>query len=115
MEFYLKEIDHGVTVLAVDGGLDAQTEKQFLESIEKLLDGGLRKLIVDCTKLNYISSRGIGTLIRLHKRMSEHGGDVKLASPPGLVFDVLMALSLDKVFDIYADVDRAQLAFRPAE
>lgn len=115
VEFYLQEVDHGVAVLAVDGGLDAQTEKQFLDSIKKLLDGGVRQLIIDCEKLNYASSRGIGTLIRLHKRMAECGGDVKLAALRGMVWDALHILSLDSIFDIYPDVDRARLAFRNPE
>jgi anti-anti-sigma factor len=111
VEFYLEEIDHGVAILAVDGGLDAQTEQQFLESIEKILQGGVRKLIIDCDKLKHISSGGVGTLIRLHKRMAERGGDVKLVAVHGMTFDVLQILSLDKVFDIY----RARLAFRPPD
>ncbi len=65
MEFYYDEIDGDVLVLRVDGGLNADTAEQFVKSIEKLVDAGLTKLIIDCSKLDHVSSYGVGVLIRL--------------------------------------------------
>ena len=84
-----------------------------MTDIENLVGAGLRKVIVDCTKLTYISSYGLAVLIRLHKQMKEHGGDVKLCAIGGIVPQALQITRLDKFFEIYPDVDRARLAFRP--
>ncbi len=113
MEFYYDEIDGDVLVLGADGGLNAETAERFVTSIEKLVDAGLTKLIIDCSKLDHVSSYGIGVLIRLHRRMKGHGGDVKLASVRSVLADVLALTHLTSLFEIYPDANRAHLAFQP--
>jgi anti-anti-sigma factor len=46
------------------------------------VDAGVDKIIVDCSRLEYISSYGIGVLVRLHKALMARGGDVKIAAGP---------------------------------
>ncbi len=113
MEFYYDEIDNDVLIITADGGLNADTSEQFILSIEKLVDAGLKKMIVDCDKLDYISSSGLRVLVRLHNRMKRQGSDVKLASLKGALASVLQVTGLNKLFEIYPDVNRARLAFRP--
>jgi len=113
MDFYADEIERDVLILAADGGLNSDTAEEFVASLEQLVDAGLTKLIVDCTRLTHISSYGLGVLIRLHGRMAKHGGNVKLCNVSGLVPQILQVTRLDKRFEIYPDVNRARLAFRP--
>ena len=115
MEFYADEIDNDVMILAADGGLNSDTAEQFVTEIEQLVNAGLTKLIVDCGKLNHISSYGLGVLIRLHQRMKSQGGDVKLCGVKGIVPQILRATRLDGVLEFYPDVNRARLAFRPTD
>ncbi len=112
MEFYYDEVQDDVLIVKADGGLNAQTADQFVESLEKMVDGGLRKIIVDCSNLEHISSYGLGVLIRLHKRLDEQAGDVKFASVKGLIVDILRMTRLNKLFAIYPDVQKARLAFK---
>ncbi len=113
MEFFFDDVDDDVLVIRADGGLNSSTADEFVTSIEKLVDAGLRKIIVDCGHLDYISSYGLGVLVQLHRRMGRHGGDVKIASVTGVVVDVLRLTRLNRVFAMYPDVSRARLAFRP--
>ncbi len=113
MEFYYDDVDGDVMVIRTDGGLNASTADQFVASIEKLVDAGLRKIIVDCGRLEYISSYGLGVLVQLHRRIARHGGDVKIAAVTGVIVDVLRLTRLNRVLAIYPDVARARLAFRP--
>ncbi len=52
-------------------------------------------------------------LVRLHNRMKRQGSDVKLASVKGALAGILQVTGLNKLFEIYPDVNRARLAFRP--
>jgi anti-anti-sigma factor len=113
MEFFADEIDRDVMILAADGGLNSDTAVDFVTSLEQLVEAGLTKLIVDCSRLTTISSYGLGVLIRLHKRLAERGGEVKLCGVKGVIPQVLQMTRLDKRFEIYPDVNRARLAFRP--
>jgi anti-sigma B factor antagonist len=113
MEFHYDQIENDVLIVAADGGLNAQTADVFVRDIEKLVEAGLRKIIVDCEKLAYVSSYGLGVLIRLHKRLTMRGGDVKICNVHGIVPQVLEATRLAQWFDIYPDLNQAKLAFRP--
>jgi anti-anti-sigma factor len=113
MEFYYHELDRNVLVLAADGGLNADTAKQFVNELESLVDAGVTKIIVDCTHLDFISSYGVGVLVRLHNKLAKHGGDVKIAAVHNAVLKALSIMRMNKLFGIYSDVNAARLAFRP--
>lgn len=111
MEFYYDDSDKEVLVLSVDGGLLADNAHHFVNEIEKYIALGMRKLIIDCSGMTKISSYGIGTLVRLHKRMQKKGGDVKLASVTGVAGKVMGMTGIGEVLQIYPAVEDARLAF----
>jgi len=112
MEFYFHELDRSVLILSADGGLSADTAGEFVGQLEALVDAGLRRIIVDCTRLDYISSYGVGVLVRLHTKLARHGGDVKIAAARSRILQVLTLMRLGGVLQIYSDVNAARLAFR---
>ena len=111
MEFYFRGTDKDVLILSADGGLNSQNAEEFVDELQTLVDAGARKLILDCTRLSYISSYGIGILIRLHKKLAKVGGEVKIAALDSPVVKVLRFLHLDQVFEIYQNVGEARRAF----
>lgn len=67
--------------------------------------------MVDCDAHEHISTIELSVLIRLHKRMDEHGGDVRLRNAGGMIPGVLSVTKLDRLFAIYASVDEAAASF----
>jgi|SRR4051812_81867 anti-sigma B factor antagonist len=112
MEFFFHELEKDVLILSADGGLNANTGPEFIRQLETLVDGGVTKIIVDCTQLNYISSYGASVLVRLHNKLATRGGDVKVAAAHSMVLEILGVMRLGKLFGIYPDVNQARLAFR---
>ena len=68
------------------------------------IEEGNRKIVIDCRNIEFISSLGLGMLVRAHSRMKKVGGDVKLARLSNLVADLLSTVALDKVFHLYPTV-----------
>ena len=112
METYVVEIVGDVLILRADGGINTSTASQLSDSIGKLVKGGITNIIVDCTKLSIISSMGLGALLMLHTRMKRVGGEIRLAALSGAVVQVIKMTKLDRVFEIYPDVEQARLSFR---
>jgi anti-sigma B factor antagonist len=105
-DFHYENVGKNQDIVAVvlSGTLDDITSDYLLSSVEgKILDGR-KKLILDCRQLTYISSLGLGTLIRVNSRMKKIGGDVKLASVQGSVAQVMGVVGLNRVFQFYANV-----------
>lgn len=70
LDFYYHELDETILILRADGGMNADNAGQFVGDLEKLVDAGIRKIIVDCSGLGHISSFGIGVLLRVRKRLA---------------------------------------------
>jgi anti-anti-sigma factor len=112
-ESYFHDLHGGLLVLRAEGGLNAWTAEAFVRPLEALIDMGIRRVMVDCSGLAYISSYGMGMLVRLHHRLAGRAADVKLAGVKSPAAQLLSVVRLDGLFDLYPDVDRARLAFRP--
>jgi len=105
------ENTEGMLVLEVTGELDNYAVKDFTECLEYEIESGHRQIIVDCSTLRFVSSMGIGTLVRIHGKMSKLGGDVKLVSLNGMVAELFSITHMDRLFGIYPSIDAAAGSF----
>src|SRR5262245_55846431 len=96
-----------IVAVVLSGTLDESNCDYLLKCVEDEILDGRRKLILDCGPLEYISSVGLGMLVRVHARMKKLGGDVKLAAVQGAVAQVLGVVGLNRLFHIYPTVDKA--------
>ncbi len=67
-----------VTLVAFAGNLDSNTSPQAQQALDGILAGGGRKLVVDFTALDYISSAGLRVLLGTAKRLRGAGGALHL-------------------------------------
>ena len=63
-----------ISVVAFAGNLDSNTSPQAQQALDGILAGGVKKLVVDFTALDYISSAGLRVLLSAAKRLSGPGG-----------------------------------------
>ena len=66
-----------------------------------------RNVVVDLDGVDSMDSSGLGTLISLLKRVSERGGDMKIARLQKKVRMVFEITGLYKVFEIFDSVEEA--------
>ena len=112
METHLDEIDDGILVLVADGGLDMRNARELGEKLTTLVDSGIRDLIVDCSKLTFISSAGLGTLLMVNRKLNGKGGRVHLAGASGPVAQAIQLAGLNTLLGSHQDVGRAKHALR---
>lgn len=101
----------GVSVLHVQGFLDAHTFEQLEEAIREVFEGGCFKLVVELGGVDYISSAGAGVLIGARSESQENGGDVVLLNPTESVKEVFDLLGLTQIFKLVPDQASALAAF----
>ena len=68
-----KKQDGAILEIAVEGRLDTMTSPELDNELKTCLDG-VEKLILDCEKLDYISSAGLRVLLNAYKVMNSKGG-----------------------------------------
>lgn len=104
-------IDDEILVVVLDGSLDSTTTDQFNQAIQNHLDQGRSKIIIDCRNVGYVSSLGIGSLVALQARLRKQGGEVKLAALFGVPAEAIRLVGLDKLLNIYGDLEFARESF----
>ncbi len=62
-----------VTLVALAGSLDSNTSPQAQQALDGILAAGARKVVVDFTALDYISSAGLRVLLGAAKRLGGTG------------------------------------------
>lgn len=67
-----------VTVVSLPGSLDSKTSPQAQQALDGILASGVRKMVIDFTALDYISSAGLRVLLGAAKRLSVAGGALHL-------------------------------------
>lgn len=96
-----------ITILALDGFLDAHTAPRFEEAIQTEITAGRRGIVVDCGKLTYISSAGLGVFMSFIEELRDAGGDIKICSVVPKVLQVFEILGFQSLFDIVDTVPDA--------
>jgi anti-sigma B factor antagonist len=88
---------------------------QLRETIRTFLNaGGAPKILLNMQEVDFIDSSGIGELVRGHMAIRKQGGQLKLTNLSKTVNDLLVATSLNKIFDIHRDEASALESFGTA-
>jgi anti-anti-sigma factor len=85
---------NGEIILA--GRFDASEAEKARQIFLNLSDGA----VVDFSRLDYISSAGLGVLLAAQKRLSEHGKGLRLVNVNGHIRDVFHFSGFDQIFEI---------------
>jgi anti-sigma B factor antagonist len=102
----------GVTVLDCSGRIVLGEENSALrDTVTRLLTAN-PNLILDLSRVNYIDSGGLGTLVSLYMSAKKTGGNIKLASLTQRGGDLLQVTKLLTVFEVYDDYNQALKAFQ---
>jgi len=83
-------------IVLVEGRLDAAQAvkaQAFLDKIEG-------QCVLDLNKLEYISSAGLGVLLKTHKRLMGSGSGIKLVNVGHHIHDIFRYSGFDKLFEI---------------
>ncbi len=70
-----------------------------------------RKLLLNFSSVDFLSSAALGKLITLDKKMKAHGGVLKLTNIRPEIYEVFAITKLNRLFDIKDDEADALAAF----
>jgi len=88
MNFNVKT-DNDRMVIELDGRLDTMTSPQLDEFLHTYLDG-VKQLVFDLSRLEYISSAGLRVLLYAHKTVSRNGNMIVIGCSEEVteIFDI---------------------------
>ncbi len=93
--------------LSLRGSLSVDSAQETGILIQALVDGGLKRLILNLENVTYVDSSGIGLIIRIKKALDEARGDVVLYNVPPKVNDVFELVNLKEFVPVFYDEKKA--------
>lgn len=70
------------------------------------------QLIVDFSQVKFLTSSVLGLLIRVSKKVYESDGKLRLCSITPKILEIFKITRLDKIFEIFPDVDEAMIGLK---
>ena len=101
----------GVTVIEVDGRLDALAAPLLDEALRQAMAEARVRLLLDFGRVTYISSSCLRVLILSARQSRERGGDLKLCCLSDHVRRIFALAGFDLVFELWESLDQALEAF----
>lgn len=94
-------------VVTPAGELDHHTADLLREPLEACLDDGLSRLVVDCSRLEFMDSTGLNVLLGARLKAEAAGGGVHLAGMQPVVARVFEITGADAVFTVHETLEAA--------
>jgi anti-sigma B factor antagonist len=102
-----------VRIIKITGRLDpGDGPDQLAEMVQHFVDEEEIEFLLDLRSVTYISSTGVGSLIKCYRAALKKKGHVKLLSPSQSVRNILAISKLDGVFEIFSDEKEALESFK---
>ncbi len=90
-----------MTVVGVEGNLDTNTAPDAQQHLDGLQDGGVQKILVNFTDLDYISSAGLRVLLATAKRISASGGSLRICGLNETVSEVFEISGFSVILNVF--------------
>jgi anti-sigma B factor antagonist len=115
IDVYVEEAvsNRGVSILRVSGYVDTTTSPELERRMQALLREKRYHIVVDLSRVEYISSAGWGIFISEIREIREQGGDLKLAGMIADVREVFDLLEFENILQSYPESDLAVASFGP--
>jgi anti-sigma B factor antagonist len=101
------EDKNGLMVCYVEGEIDINTAPDLKKHFEKILSKKAPKLVVNFSKVTYVDSSGLATLVEVLKMMRSYGGKMRLSNLSPKIKSLFEITKLEKLFDIAPDEAKA--------
>ena len=101
------KIMDGVTVVSVEGSIDALTAPEISTYFNGLISSGKTNLVADFSGVDYTSSAGLRVLLEAVKETRGRGGDFYLVGVQPDVEKVLSMSGFTSIMKIFSDTEQA--------
>lgn len=105
--FDIKPLTSRTAILTLKDRMTAANAPILKEQIKKLIASGIVELIFDLGQVTFLDSSGLAVLVSALKATHEKNGWVRLSGMNPQVQSIFQMTMLDRVFEIYPDVESA--------
>lgn len=100
----------GIGVVGIVGRLDTTTYSDLETYLNSLYSKGVNQLVLDCTRMDYVSSSGLRVFLLALKRLKATGGSLVICGLQPTIHNVFEISGFLSIFNIKDNCDQALAA-----
>ncbi|HRI29717.1 MAG TPA: STAS domain-containing protein [Chitinophagales bacterium] len=104
-------LPNGLLLLSIDGDLDASSSMLMDEVIVDALQNQQYQILINCGRLNYISSAGLGVFVSHRDSLLQQNGALVFYNMNERVYNIFELLGLHNIFNIVPNEHDARKFF----
>ncbi|HLU11190.1 MAG TPA: STAS domain-containing protein [Oceanobacillus sp.] len=101
IDFQISRLE-SITLVELIGRVDSSNANLMGDALNHEIDNGNVNLVLDLSRVDYMSSAGLRELVSAYKKVKRLDGDVRLVQPSPRVQEILELAGLDTVFQTFA-------------
>jgi stage II sporulation protein AA (anti-sigma F factor antagonist) len=90
----------GVVIVHLQGRMDTAVVLTVERHVNELIDSGEKRIVLNMSKLDYMSSSGIRLLIGIAKRLDDENGGFALSTLPEMIIELLTMTKMNELIYI---------------
>lgn len=103
--------EQNITTVQLLGRLDELSVSEVEQAFSRMIREGASQMLLDLTRVEYISSSGLRVLLMLSRSLTKSNGRLKVAGLSPFVAEVFEISNFARLFDIYPNKTAALDAF----
>ena len=104
--------DDGIRILKLEGRMDLDGADVIRKQLSAATTGHGLRVILDLGEVNFMSSIGIGMIVRLAQSIQKRNGNLVLLDPQSVVWLVLERTHIPEIISIHLKLEDALVAVR---
>jgi len=101
------ETINDATVAVISGRIDSTTSKELEAKLIPMVDSGIRKLVVDFSRVDFISSAGLRILLMSAKKLKQANGKMALCCLKDSIKEVFEISGFSAIIPIFSTREEA--------
>jgi anti-sigma B factor antagonist len=115
MEFTTEQRPDGIQRIVLSGRMDGPGTEQVAARFTETIAAQPPRVVVDMTRVLFLSSIGIRLLLSNAKALKQHRGRMVIAGPQPLVKEVLDIVGIGLLIPVHADLESACAALAASD
>ena len=109
----IENLPQGIAVVRLSGGLTLGTSLKIADSqIQSAIEGGVTRMVIDLTDVEYVDSAGLGMLMYAYGMLNEKKGTLRLCGVTARVMSLLHMTKTDMFLPIDKSLDESLAALK---
>lgn len=104
--------DDGIRILKLEGRMDLDGADVIRKQLSAATTGHGLRVILDLAEVNFMSSIGIGMIVRLAQSVQKRGGNLVLLDPQSVVWLVLERTHIPEIIGVHLRLEDALAGVR---